>query len=57
MIQILVVLVVVGVCLWLVNTYVPLAPPIRTVINVLVVLFLCIFLLNFFGVTNFSFPK
>lgn len=57
MIEMLVILVVVGVCLWMVNTYTPLAPPIKTVINVIVVLFLVVWLLNMFGITNFSLPK
>jgi hypothetical protein len=48
-IQILVVLVICGVCLWLVQTYVPMAAPIKTVINVVVVLLLVLWLLNLFG--------
>jgi hypothetical protein len=57
MIQILVVLIIAGVCLYLVNAYVPMAPPIKTVLTVLVVLFLCVWLLNTFGVTHFNFPR
>ena len=51
-IQILVVLVIVGVCLWLIQTYVPMAAPIKTVITVVVVLLLCLWLLQLFGVGN-----
>lgn len=50
MIQVIVVLVIVGVCLWLLNTYVPMAAPIKTIINVLVVLFLILWLLSAFGI-------
>ncbi len=50
LINIIVVLVVVGVILWLVQTYIPMAAPIKTVITVVVVLFLCIWLLRLFGV-------
>jgi hypothetical protein len=57
MIEILVVLVVIGVCLYLVNAYVPMAPPVKTVLNVLVVLFLVIWLLQVFGITRFQLPK
>jgi hypothetical protein len=53
MIEVIVVLIVVGVCLYLVNAYVPMAPPIKTVLMVIVVLCLCIWLLNVFGITNF----
>ncbi len=37
-VQVLVLLVVVGVILWMVNAYIPMAPPIKTIINVVVVL-------------------
>lgn len=55
-ISIIVTLVVVGVILWLVQTYIPLAPPIKTVLNVVVVLLLCLWLLNIFGVLNMTVP-
>lgn len=55
-ISILILLIVVGVVLWLVNTYIPMAPPIKTVINVIVVLLLCVWLLNMFGVINYTVP-
>lgn len=57
MVEILVVLVVIGVCLYLVNAYVPMAAPIKTVVNVLVVLCLVVWLLNVFGITNFRLPR
>jgi hypothetical protein len=47
---ILVVLVIVGLCLWLIETYVPLSPPIKVVIRVVVVLLLCVWLLSLIGV-------
>jgi hypothetical protein len=49
-IQVLVVLVVVGLLLWLVQTYIPMAQPIRTVITVVVVLLVCLWLLSLFGI-------
>lgn len=51
-VNILIVLVVVGVCLWLVQTYVPMAAPIKTVITVVVVLLLVVWLLQLFGITG-----
>jgi len=47
--SLLVALIIVGVALYLVNTYVPLAPPIRTIINVVVVLIVILWLLQVFG--------
>lgn len=52
LIGILIVLVVVGVCLYLVQTYVPMAPPIKTIVTVVVVLVLCLWLLSAFGVID-----
>ena len=48
-IRLLVVIVVCGVCLWLVNTYVPMAPPIKTLLTVVVVLLIVLFLLRTFA--------
>lgn len=50
LISVIVALIVLGVVLWLINTYVPMQPPIKTVINVVVVLFLCLWLLSLVGV-------
>jgi hypothetical protein len=48
LIQLLLVLVVIGVVLWLIETYLPLSPPIKVIIRVLVVLFLILWLLQVF---------
>ena len=55
LVSLLIVLVVAGVCLYLVNTYVPMAPPIKTVINVVVILVIVLWLLRAFGLTA-SYP-
>jgi hypothetical protein len=52
MIQMIIVLVILGVCLYLVETYIPMSPPIQLVIRVLVVLFSVIWLLSALGVVN-----
>lgn len=52
LISLLIVLVVIGVCLYLLNTYVPLAPPIRTIINVIVVLVVILWLLQATGLVH-----
>ena len=53
-ISLLVLLVVLGFVLYLVNTYIPLAPPIKMLINVIVVVCICLWLLNTFtGIGNF----
>jgi hypothetical protein len=52
-ITLLIALVILGVVWYLVTTYIPMPQPIKTVITVIVVLMLCIFLLNFFGITHF----
>lgn len=52
LITIIVVLVVMGLVLYLINTYIPMAKPVKTVLNVVVVLMLCLWLLNAFGIVN-----
>ena len=55
-INLIVILVVIGVALWLINTYVPMADPIKTVLNVVVVLIVCLWLLGLFGITGGTIP-
>lgn len=57
MISLLLVLIIVGVVLYLVETYIPMSPPIKTVIRVIVVLILCFWLLRLFGVTDLPLPR
>jgi hypothetical protein len=49
LIHIIVVLVVIGVVLWLVETYIPMAEGFKVAIRVIVILALCLFLLRTFG--------
>jgi len=49
MIALLVTLVVVGLILYLVETYIPMSPPIKTVLRVVVVLILILWLVRLFG--------
>jgi len=51
-IELIIVLVIVGLCLYLVETYIPLSPPIKIVIRVVVVLVLVLWLLRVFGITD-----
>lgn len=53
-VQILIVLVVVGVIFWLVETYIPLAQPVKIVIRIVLVLALCLWLLSIFGLLGGS---
>ncbi|PKP70159.1 MAG: hypothetical protein CVT82_07910 [Alphaproteobacteria bacterium HGW-Alphaproteobacteria-4] len=49
-INLLIVLVVVGVLLWLVNTYIPMDAKIKSILNVVVVIGVVIWLLQVFGI-------
>ena len=51
-IEIIVVLIVLGLVLYLVENYVPMSPPFKTVLRVVVILLLCLWLLNAFGIVN-----
>lgn len=48
LIYVLLVLVIFGVVLWLLNTYVPMQPPIKTIINVVAVIVLVLWLITTF---------
>lgn len=52
LLNILIVLVVVGVILWLVNTYVPMDRKIKNILNVVVVIAVVIWLLKAFGLLS-----
>jgi hypothetical protein len=49
LLQILVVLVVVGVLLWLVNSLIPMQGQIKSILNAVVVIAVVLWLLNIFG--------
>jgi hypothetical protein len=46
------VLVVVGAGLWAINTYIPMAKPVKTILNVVVVVVISLWLLQLFGVID-----
>lgn len=50
LINVIVVLVVVGVLLWLINTYLPMDGKIKNILNIVVVIAVVIWLLQAFGV-------
>ena len=53
LIQVVVVLIVVGVLLWLINRFIPMAGSIKTILNVVVVIVVILWLLNLFGIISY----
>ncbi len=49
---VLLVIVLVGVVLWAVNTYIPMDKKIKTILNIVVVIFLIVWLLSVFGILS-----
>ncbi len=49
LLNIVVLLIVVGVGLYLINQYIPMASSIKTILNLVVVVFVCLWLLQTFG--------
>jgi hypothetical protein len=49
LLTVIVYLIVVGVLLWLVNTFIPMAGSIKSILNVVVVILVVVWLLNVFG--------
>lgn len=50
LINLIVVLIVVGVLLWLVNTYIPMDRKIKNILNIIVVVLVVLWLLQVFGI-------
>ena len=50
LITVIITLVVVGLILWLINTYVPMASSIKSILNIVVIIAVIIWLLRVFGV-------
>jgi hypothetical protein len=48
-VQVLLLLIIVGVVLWLINRYVPMAASIKSILNAVVVIAVIVWLLNVFG--------
>lgn len=50
LISLVVTLMIVGILLWVINTYIPLDPKIKQIINVVVIICVVIWLLRVFGI-------
>jgi hypothetical protein len=53
LIEVVVVLIIVGVLLWLVNSYIPMAPAIKSLLNAVVVIALIIWILKLVGLWHY----
>lgn len=52
MITAILVLVVLGVALYLIETYVPMSPPFKIVIRIIIIVFSILYLLRVFGISD-----
>jgi predicted membrane protein len=61
LVYIVLALIVVGMVLWLINTYIPMAGSIKSILNVVVVIVVCVWLLQAFGlwqtILNYRVPR
>jgi 1-acyl-sn-glycerol-3-phosphate acyltransferase len=53
LLTILIVLIIAGVLLWLVNSYIPMDSKIKTILNVVVVIIVIVWLLKVFGLFTY----
>ncbi|ABQ26582.1 Thivi_2564 family membrane protein [Geotalea uraniireducens] len=53
LIQVVMVLIVVGVLLWLINRFIPMAGSIKSILNAVVVIAVVLWLLNVFGIFSY----
>jgi hypothetical protein len=56
MISLIITLIVIGILLWLVNTYIPMDGKIKNIINIVVVVLVVLWLLNVFGLFAYDAP-
>ncbi len=49
LVNLVIALIVVGMALWLINRYIPMASSIKTILNVVVVIAVCVFVLRSMG--------
>lgn len=56
LIEVVVALIIVGVLLWLINRFIPMAGSIKSILNVVVVIAVILWLLNIFGIFS-HFPN
>ncbi len=52
LINVVIILVIVGAALWAINTYIPMAKPVKSILNAVVVVFVCLWLLQTFGLLD-----
>lgn len=50
LVHLVVILIVVGVCLWLINSYIPMDAKIKQILNIVVVICVILFILSAFGI-------
>lgn len=50
LIHVVIVLVVVGFLMWLINNFIPMAPAIKSILNIVVIIAIIVWLLTVFGI-------
>ncbi|MDT8444575.1 MAG: Thivi_2564 family membrane protein [Desulfuromonadales bacterium] len=56
LIEVVVVLIVVGMALWVINRFIPMAGSIKSILNAVVIIVVILWLLNIFGIIS-NFPS
>ncbi len=51
-VNVVVILIVAGVALWAINAYLPMAKPVKRILNIVVVVVICVWLLQIFGLLD-----
>lgn len=50
LISVIIILIIIGFVLWIINTYIPMAGSIKTILNAIVIIAVILWLLNVFGI-------
>jgi hypothetical protein len=52
LLSVIIVLIIIGVLMYLVNTYIPMAAPIKSILNIVVIICVIVWLLQVFGLIS-----
>jgi hypothetical protein len=57
LVNVILLLIIIGVVLWLINQFIPMAGSIKSILNAVVVIAVIVWLLNVFGLLSTNFPR
>ena len=57
LLNLLAIIIIFGIVMWLINTFIPMPAGIKAVLNIVVLIIVILYALDFFGLVNIGLPK